>query len=145
VGVALAQRCEQLSGIPEADRVGAVTAAARLMNANAAVAEALAVVAQLERRRRSIIERAQAAEEKKPELNQRYWQKKNLETVQARSEAMIKFWKRVDEHINESMRARAGEEGAVDSVARILRNSEESVANAKEKLAELDADNAGCA
>jgi hypothetical protein len=69
VGSSLVLRCEELAMSKHGDRLGPIYAAARLMRANAKIAEALANVAQVERRRRSIIERIQMANPKKAELN----------------------------------------------------------------------------
>jgi hypothetical protein len=60
VGVSLAQLCEDLANKTNGDRLGPIYAAARIMRANAAVAEVLATVGGIERRRRSIVERVPA-------------------------------------------------------------------------------------
>ncbi len=66
LGAVLVARCEQLALASRGDRLGPLMAAARLMQANAKVAETLAHVALVERRQRSIIEHNQAVEPKKP-------------------------------------------------------------------------------
>lgn len=68
LGSVLVARCEQLALASRGDRLGPLMAAARLMQANAKVAETLAHVALVERRQRSIIEHNQAVEPKKAEL-----------------------------------------------------------------------------
>jgi hypothetical protein len=65
-------RCEAMSKAARGDRLGPVYAAARLMNANAQVARALAHVALVESRRRMIIETIQPPAPKKAELNSRF-------------------------------------------------------------------------
>lgn len=77
IGISLAGHCEMLAGKTTGDRLGPVYAAARLMRANAAVAEALANLAQIERRRRSIVERIQSPDPKQAELNSRLQQEKS--------------------------------------------------------------------
>ena len=65
-------RCEAMSKVARGDRLGPVYAAARLMNANAQVARALAHVALVESRRRMIIETIQPPAPKNAELNSRF-------------------------------------------------------------------------
>jgi hypothetical protein len=65
-------RCEAMSKAARGDRLGPVYAAARLMNANAQVARALAHVALVESRRRMIIETVQPPMPKKAGLNSRF-------------------------------------------------------------------------
>jgi hypothetical protein len=71
-GGAMLARCEALSKAARGDRLGPVYAAARLMNANAQVARALAHVALVESRRRTIIETVQPPAPKNTELNSRF-------------------------------------------------------------------------
>ena len=59
MGASLIARCEHLAELPKGDRLGPLYAAARLMRANALVAQVLANVAQVERRSRRIIEHVQ--------------------------------------------------------------------------------------
>jgi hypothetical protein len=65
-------RCEAMSRAARGDRLGAIHAAARLMNANAQVAKVLAQVALVESRRRMIVETIQSPAPKKAELNSRF-------------------------------------------------------------------------
>jgi len=65
----LVLRCEQLSGMPEGDRVAPLYAAARLLHANAHIARALAQVAQAETRRRTIVEYIQSPVAKTADSN----------------------------------------------------------------------------
>jgi hypothetical protein len=58
-GTSLVQHCEHLAALPTGDRLAPVYAAARLMIANARVAQAFVEVAELERRRRTIVEHIQ--------------------------------------------------------------------------------------
>lgn len=69
LGVDLASRCEHLSMQAKRDKVGPLNAAARLMLANARIAETLAMFANIEHRRRSIVEHLQPANAKFPHLN----------------------------------------------------------------------------
>ena len=62
-------RCEAMSKAARGDRLGPVYAAARLMNANAQVARALAHVALVESRHRTIVEKIQPPAPKNPQLN----------------------------------------------------------------------------
>ena len=59
INIGLAGVCEHLAAVPEKGRSEAVFAAARLTQANAQLARALAEVMQVERRHRTIIERIQ--------------------------------------------------------------------------------------
>ena len=71
-GGAMLARCEAMSNVARGDRLGPVYAAARLMNANAQVARALAHVAVVESRRRTIVETIQSPRPKDAELNSRF-------------------------------------------------------------------------
>jgi hypothetical protein len=59
IATGLMERCEHLAALPKGKRVEPIFAAARLMQADAQVAKALAQMAQVERRQRTIIERIQ--------------------------------------------------------------------------------------
>lgn len=59
IGAVLLNQCAHLSARPEGDRVKPLFAAARLMNAQARLAETLATVAKVERVRRTIVEHVQ--------------------------------------------------------------------------------------
>ena len=59
IATGLMERCEHLAALPKGKRVEPIFAAARLMQADAHVAKALAQMAQVERRQRTIIERVQ--------------------------------------------------------------------------------------
>jgi len=71
-GGAMLARCEAMSNVARGDRLGPVYAAARLMNANAQVARALAHVALVESRRRMIVETVQPPAPKNARLNSRF-------------------------------------------------------------------------
>jgi hypothetical protein len=71
-GGALLARCETLAEARRGDRLGPIYAAARLLNANAQVARALAHVGLVERRSRTIVETIQAPGTKNSELNSRF-------------------------------------------------------------------------
>ncbi|MDE2110273.1 MAG: hypothetical protein KGJ79_03950 [Alphaproteobacteria bacterium] len=55
----LLDRCEHLATLPKGDRIKPIFAAARLLQSNARVAQALAQLVQAEQRRRTIIEHIQ--------------------------------------------------------------------------------------
>ena len=76
IGVDLAERCGALSRSTEDDRIGPIYAAARMMQANARIAQALANLAQVEGRRRSIVEHIQPPDPKLLELNSQLHRKK---------------------------------------------------------------------
>ena len=65
----LVERCGQLAGMREGDRVSPIYAAARLLQANAQIAKALGYVAQAEIRRRTIVEHIQLPVAKTADLN----------------------------------------------------------------------------
>ncbi len=71
IGVGLATECSRLASGKSRDHLGPITAAARLFNSNARVAQALALVALVERRQRTIIERIQPPKPDAAELNSR--------------------------------------------------------------------------
>ena len=81
VGAGLVARCEHLANLPGGDRLGPLYAAARLMRANAQIASALARVAQVEIRRRSIVERIQPPDPRLAELNSKNEVEKNDDAV----------------------------------------------------------------
>ncbi|MEI9929263.1 MAG: hypothetical protein WDM89_01500 [Rhizomicrobium sp.] len=128
IGVSMATRCHGLSAQAHNDKVGPLNAAARLMQANARVAEALATFAQIERRSRTISERIQPPDPKKLELNSK------LEKEKASAETLTKFWQRMDEHVENSVRARMGE-GNDDRIALLLKKQKQKLAYAERRLA----------
>jgi hypothetical protein len=97
--VSLAQLCEDLANKVKGDRLGPIYAAARVMRANAAVAEVLATVGGIERRRRSIVERIQPSDPKKAQLNS-LLQKRKMS-----AEGREKIYRRLNEHVEQSIRA----------------------------------------
>jgi len=127
IGASLAARCEHLAELPKGDRLGAIYAAARLMRANAFVAQSLAIVGQVERRRRSIVERIQPPDPKTVELNAR------LQKEKMTSEQRLKIWNRMNEHIEQSIRARTGETQERDSVAELIKSEEEELARTRQQ------------
>jgi hypothetical protein len=134
VGVSLAQLCEDLANKATGDRLGPIYAAARVMRANAAVAEVLATVGGIERRRRSIVERIQPPDPKKAQLNSDLQKRKVL------SEDREKIFRRLNEHVEQTIRARMGEVGSEDSIARLIRAEEKERKYVEEQLADLDGD-----
>jgi hypothetical protein len=129
IGVDLAARCHNLSLRADTDKVGPIHAASRLMQANARIAEALATVAQVERRRRTISETIQKPDPKQAELNSK------LEKEKVDQEQLTKFWQRMDEHVENSVRARLGQEGAEDRIAFLLKKQKQKLAYAERRLA----------
>ena len=103
------------------------------MRASAHVADAFATVAQIERRRRSIVERIERGNPKQQELIAR----KENELVSAKTRERI--YKRMNEHIEQSIKARLGEEGGYDSAARLLKDEEERVARLEREVDEAKA------
>ncbi|HEY0299844.1 MAG TPA: hypothetical protein VGC36_00810 [Rhizomicrobium sp.] len=84
IGVGLAARCTELASGKSRDKLGPITAAARLFNANARVAQALALVAQVERRQRTIVERIQPPDRKILELNSKNERRETPSEIRAR-------------------------------------------------------------
>ena len=68
-GGALLARCEAIAKAGRADELGPIYAAARLMNANAQITKALAQVALVERRSKTIIETIQKPDPENAGLN----------------------------------------------------------------------------
>jgi hypothetical protein len=90
IGAQLVARCKKLADVTRGDRLGPLTAAARLMNSNARIAHALAHVALVERRQRTIIERIQPAKPESVELNSKKTpteMRREIEMKLARAEA----------------------------------------------------------
>ena len=110
MGASLVARAEHLAELPKGDRLGPLYAAARLMRANALVAQTLANVVQVERRQRSIVE------PKVAELNAR------LQKEEGDSEYRLKVYRRTNEHVEQSIRARTGESQERDSVAELIKH-----------------------
>ena len=89
VGIGLATECQRLASAKSRDHLGPITAAARLFNSNARVAQALASVALVERRQRTIIERIQPPKPDKAELNSQNERKERPEEIRKRLESRI--------------------------------------------------------
>jgi hypothetical protein len=94
-------RCNTLSKATRGDRIGPLNAAARLMTANAQVAKALAHVALLESRHRTIVETVQSPKPEKPDLNSR------LPAPLSDAETMAEMERRLDLLAEEHDRRRA--------------------------------------
>lgn len=84
IGVGLATECQRLASARKRDHLGPITAAARLFNSNARVAQALASVAQVERRQRTIIERIQLPKPDTAELNSQNERKEKPSEIRQR-------------------------------------------------------------
>jgi len=110
-------RCEAMSKAARGDRLGPIYAAARLMNANAQVARALAHVALVESRRRMIIETIQPPPPKNAELNSRFLSPENEEDSQKnKDDAFAELERRIDAIVEASQREQEGlEDPAVGS------------------------------
>ena len=90
-------RCEAMSKAARGDRLGPIYAAARLMNANAQDARALAHVALVESRRRMIIETIQPPTPKKAELNSRFLSPQDeADSQEKKDEAFAELERRLD-------------------------------------------------
>ncbi len=88
-GGALLARCETLANAVRGDRLGPIYAAARLLNADAQVARALAHVGLVERRSRTIVETVQAPGAQNSELNSGF----------ADDDARAELERRLDRHL----------------------------------------------
>jgi len=51
----------------------------------------------------------------------------------------MKIWRRMDEHIEQSIRARMGDTSVSDSVARLIREEEENIALCEREMDEAEA------
>ena len=133
IGSSLIARCEEFALKSRDAHFEPMHAAARLMTASAKLADAFSNVAQVERRRRSIVERIEPIDPKQRELNER--NKKNLVDANMR----MKIWRRMDEHIEQSIRARCGDTSVSDSVARLIKKEEENIARCEREVDEAEA------
>ena len=118
IGVTLAHHCEIQAGKAKGDRLGPVYAAARLMRANAAVAEALATVGGIERRRRSIVERIQSPDPRVAELNS------GLQKEKTRDEERMERLRLLNERIMNAGLMRPGVHGTSEEIAQFRRDLE---------------------
>jgi len=118
IGVTLAHHCEIQAGKAKGDRLGPVYAAARLMRANAAVAEALATVGGIERRRRSIVERIQTPDPKKAQLNS------GLQKEKTPDEERMERLRLLNERIVHAGQMRPGVDCTAEEIAQICRDLE---------------------
>ena len=123
IGASLVARCEHLAGLSKGDRTGPLYAAARLMRADAEIARALATMVGVERRSKSIIERVQPVDPKKAELNSTF-QKQKLD-----AEGRLKVYRRMEEIVAQSIRARSGDPQAHDQIADLIKHEEEEIAD----------------
>ena len=91
-GGELLAHCHKLADLMHSDALGTVNAAARLMNAQANLARALAQVAQVERRSRSIVETIQKPDPENAGLNSLFSEpKKRNEIRDALERALLQF------------------------------------------------------
>ena len=127
IGSSLITRCEELAQVHRGDRLGPLYAAARLMNANARVALALAQVGQVESRCRSIVERIQPPDPKTAELNSQ------LQQEEGGSECRLKVYRRMSELVDQSIRARTGETQEHDRIAELIKHELETLAGIKQQ------------
>jgi len=139
IGVDLAARCQNLSLRAESDKVGPINAAARLMQANARIAEALATFAQIERRRRTITERIQPPDKKKDELNSTFDPIKRAQANLRKAETGEKLYRRINDMCNETIRARMGDPASRDIVAEKIKEAKWDYEKAQETLTQLGA------
>ena len=129
IGSSLVTHCEEMAQVKRGDRLGPLYAAARLMRANAQVAKALAQVALLESRHRSIVERVQSPDPKTAELNCSLQSRGEGASEEEQSETNLKVWRRLQEIVVEAIRFRAGESGARDVLGDLIRFEEEKLAH----------------
>jgi len=121
MGAALVARCRDLAQAGRGDRLGPLGAAARLLRANAHVAQTLAHVALVERRQRTIIERVQTPDPETAELNS--------EKLTRREEAehRLKYWRRMSEHVEDAIRIRTGQSQGRERIAEIIKQAEQEL------------------
>lgn len=122
MGTLLVARCQALAQVARGDRLGPLAAAARLMRANAQVAQTLAHVAMVERRQRTIVERIQQPVPRIGELNS-----KNLSEREV-AWNRLKFWRRMQDHVQEAVQVRMGEIDGPDRITMIVKHEEEKFA-----------------
>ena len=122
MGGELVTRCQELAKVARGDRLGPLVAAARLMRANAHVAQTLAHVALVERRQRTIIEQIQRPDPKAAELNS------EERSPREDAEQQLKFWRRMNEHVQEAIRIRMGQSEGRERIAEMIANMEETIA-----------------
>lgn len=101
---ALLARCVAMAKATRGDRLGPMYAAARLMNANAQVARALAHVALVERRTRTIVETIQLPKPENAELNS------GFPSAEAMDDARTALERRLDACLAARRRAQQGPE-----------------------------------
>lgn len=89
-GGALLEHCETLADASYSDRVSAITAAAKLINANAQLAKALAQMVQVERRSRTIVETVQRPNPKTAGLNSIFLTVEKSKAVQGVLERILR-------------------------------------------------------
>jgi hypothetical protein len=115
IGSSLIAHCEHLAGLAKGDRVAPVHAAARLMRADAQVAQAFAQVAQLERRSRRIVERVQPVVPKNADLNSTFVEN----TMDQISSLMVRYMKLyADETLGVALKDAAGDDGENDGATK---------------------------
>ncbi len=118
----LAGRCELLAATGKGDRTKAIFAGARLMTASAQAARALALLANVETRRRSIVETVQRPDPKIAELNAQN------ENRRIGEEEMLRVYRRMNEIVEDSVQARLKSDGGADTLAWLIRRQERVVA-----------------
>ncbi|MGC9953585.1 MAG: hypothetical protein ABSD21_04835 [Rhizomicrobium sp.] len=129
MGASLMARCEHLAELPKGDRLGPLYAAARLMRANALVAQALANVVQVERRQRSIVERIQSPDPKIAELNSKI-------KMEGEEDARERLERRLDALLEQANAAYPGETNEGDGVGEPVEHEEEEIARLNRQAGE---------
>lgn len=132
MGGELVARCQELAKAGRGDRLGPLTAAARLMRANAQVAQTLAHVALVERRSRTIVETIQKPDPKISELNAK--EKSRREEA----ELLLKWWRRMSEHAEETIKARTGQKEGRDFFLERIHDLEKELARIKREEGDYD-------
>ncbi len=132
VGTALIAQCDGWARSGKRDRVESAAVAARLMLASAGVAKTLILAALGETRHRTITETPS------PVDREREARRTVLQDRLKRTETQQKVWGRLNEIVENSIRARMGETGVEDRIARVLRDNEKTLERTKRDIAEDD-------
>jgi phosphoglycerate-specific signal transduction histidine kinase len=131
-GLSFLASCEAMLRESRGDPTKPIFSAAAIMRANVSTALAIAPAARGETRHRSISETILPPDRKKEEA------KKTARTKLETAEARLRVTKRMDELVNQSIRARMGETTELDRVGMIVKSEEKLVDYLKKTVAELD-------
>ncbi|HXC57632.1 MAG TPA: hypothetical protein VNU97_20190 [Rhizomicrobium sp.] len=132
IGLALLRHCQSLAHFAKGDRSLPVAVAARVMQSNVATARGIAPAANGETRHRSIVQAIPPPDRKKQERKAQIHDE--LEMVKVRE----RLSRRLDELVEQSVRARSGDSNECDRVAQIVESDRKTVAHLEKNLAELE-------